>query len=90
MFSGLYQYSGWMTAAAGIGIILSAAYTLNMIQKIFYGETVPATASVQDIAWNEKLVLGLIVCIIFVSGVYPQPVIDLTKTAATELVKLFN
>jgi NADH-quinone oxidoreductase subunit M len=90
MFSGLYQYSGWMTAAAGIGIILSAVYTLNMIQKIFYGETVPATALVQDIAWNEKLVLGLIVCIIFVSGVYPQPVIDLTKNAATELVKLFN
>ncbi len=86
MFSGLYNYNGWYAAAAGIGIILSAVYTLNMIQKIFYGNTNSITGLVKDIAWNERLALVLIVCIIFIIGVYPQPVIDLTKDAVTNLL----
>jgi NADH-quinone oxidoreductase subunit M len=86
MFSGLYTFNPVYAAFAGLGIILAAAYTLNMIQKIFYGETNTITADVKDIAWNEKLVLGVIVCIIFVVGVYPQPLIDLTKSAVNMLV----
>ncbi len=86
MFSGLYQFNGWYAAAAGIGIILSAVYTLNMIQKIFYGETNALTASVTDISFNEKLSLTLIVAVIFFIGVYPQPLIDLTKDAVSNLL----
>jgi NADH-quinone oxidoreductase subunit M len=86
MFSGLYQFNAWYAAIAGIGIILAAVYTLNMIQKIFYGETNTITAAVKDISWNEKLILALIVCIIFFIGVYPQPVIDLTKEAVRNLI----
>ncbi len=90
MFSGLYTYNAWYAAVAGIGIILAAVYTLNMIQKIFYGDTNTVTATVTDISWNEKLILGIIVCIIFVVGVYPQPLIDLTKEAVGNLVGKMN
>ena len=90
MFSGLYIFNPWYAAFAGIGIILAAVYTLNMIQKIFYGETNAATANVKDISWNEKLVLGIIVSIIFIVGVYPQPLIDLTKQAVDNLVGKLN
>jgi NADH-quinone oxidoreductase subunit M len=86
MFSGLYQAKTWYAVAAGTGIILSAVYTLNMIQKIFYGNTNPVTSMVNDIRWNEKLVLAVIVCIIFFLGVYPQPVIELTKNAVNLLL----
>ncbi|HRF27296.1 MAG TPA: NADH-quinone oxidoreductase subunit M, partial [Ferruginibacter sp.] len=71
---------------AGIGIILSAVYTLNMIQKIFYGETNTVTSTVGDISWNEKLTLAVIVLIIFITGVYPQPLIDLTRDALPMIV----
>lgn len=90
MFSGLYKFNGWYAAIAGTGIILAAVYTLNMIQKIFYGETNTITSGVKDIAWNEKLVLVIIIGIIFFIGVYPQPLIDLTKTAVENLVGKLN
>lgn len=86
MFSGLYNLKSWYAVAAGIGIILSAVYTLNMIQKIFYGSTNTITEKVKDISWNEKLVLAIIICIIFIIGVYPQPLIDLTKDAVSNLL----
>jgi NADH-quinone oxidoreductase subunit M len=86
MFSGLYRFNLWYTVFAGLGIILAAIYTLNMIQKIFFGETNPATEQMRDATWNEKLVLTLIVLIIFLTGVYPQPLIDLTKEAVSVFV----
>lgn len=86
MFSGLYNMNPWYAVAAGIGIILSAVYTLNMIQKVFYGNTNGATEVVKDISWNAKLALIILVGFIFVIGIYPQPIIDLTKDAVNFLL----
>ena len=86
MFSGLYQFNGWYAAVAGVGIILAAVYTLNMIQKVFYGNSNTIVDAVKEISLNEKIILGAIVCMIFIIGVYPQPIIDLTKDAVLGLL----
>ena len=77
MFSGLFEFNIWMAAVAGISIILAAVYTLNMVQKIFYGNTVILTENAIDISWNVKLVLTIIVVLIIVLGVYPMPLLNL-------------
>ena len=71
--------------ASGICIILGAVYTLKMIQKVLYGNTNSLTETGTDIGFNEKLVLGIIVTLIIIAGVYPQPILDLTKDT-TELI----
>ncbi len=68
------------TVFAGIGIILAAVYTLNMIRKVFYGNiSVAVTAVGTDIKLNEKFALGIIVVLIFWMGVYPQPMLNFTE-----------
>ncbi len=79
MFSGLFQFNVWFAAVAGISIILGAVYTLNMVQKIFYGNTVVATEKAVDISFNIKLALGILVIMIIAFGVYPMPLINLVK-----------
>ncbi|MEO6488626.1 MAG: NADH-quinone oxidoreductase subunit M [Ferruginibacter sp.] len=86
MFTGLYMFNPWYGAIAAVGIILAAVYTLKMIQRVFYGDSNAITDQVTDISFFQKLVLGIIVCLIFLIGVYPQPVIDLTKDAAVALI----
>lgn len=86
MFAGIYQYNVWMAVVAGLSIILAAVYTLNMIQKVFYGDKNVALENVEDISLNQKLALGLIVIMIFAFGVYPQPMIDLAKEGVTGLL----
>ena len=88
MFSGIYKFNMWYAAIAGISIILAAVYTLNMIRKVFYGNTVSITQSIKDISFNEKIILSVIVVIIFILGIYPQPIIDLTKNAVTDLLAM--
>jgi NADH-quinone oxidoreductase subunit M len=88
MFSGLYQYNPWFAAFAGISIILSAVYTLNMVQKIFYGEDNIATKVVSLITTKQKIVLSVIVILIFVLGVYPKPIFEITnESVVTTLSK---
>lgn len=77
MFSGLFQYNIWMAAIAGVSIILAAVYTLNMVQKMFYGNTVSITEHAVDISWNVKFVLIIIVLLILILGVYPMPLLNL-------------
>lgn len=95
MFSGIYvstatKYNVVFTATAGISIVLSAVYMLNMIQKVFFGPTNALTAKAKDIQWNEKIILGAMVVIIVVVGVFPQPVLDLTKTTVETLFAKMN
>jgi NADH-quinone oxidoreductase subunit M len=86
MFSGLFQFNFWYTAVAGLSIILAAVYTLNMIQKVFYGEANSITGTMQEISLNQKLVLAVLVLLIFFFGVYPQPLFDLTKDTVLNII----
>ena len=50
MFNGIFsseftKYNIMFTVLAGISIILAAVYTLNMIRKVFYGNTYALTAT---------------------------------------------
>jgi NADH-quinone oxidoreductase subunit M len=79
MFNGLFRYNPIMAGIAGISIILAAVYTLNMIQKIFYGNTVALTEHAHDSSFNINAALVILVTVVIVLGVYPQPIIDLTQ-----------
>lgn len=81
MFNGLFKFNIWLAAIAGVSIILAAVYTLNMVQKVFYGEVNSITSDIKEIAWNEKIILAVIVITIFMVGVFPQPILNLTKDA---------
>ncbi len=83
MFNGLFQYNVFITAIAGISIILAAVYTLNMVQKLFYGNTVAVTEQTGEVSGNIQLMLIVLVVVILVFGVYPQPMIELTKDTVT-------
>ena len=92
MFSGIFssqvtKYNVILTVLALLCIILAAVYTLMLIRKAFYGETTALTASGKDIKLNEKLALSVIVIIIFVLGVYPKPVLDLTNDISDAILK---
>ncbi|MGI8599521.1 MAG: complex I subunit 4 family protein [Chitinophagaceae bacterium] len=95
MFNGIWnsdvtKYNILFTALAGLSIILAAVYTLNMVQKIFFGVTNPLTEKTYDIALNERVALGAIVLLIFVFGVYPQPLLNITDGFTDKLLKDIN
>ena len=74
-------------ALAGMGVILSAVYTLRMIQKVLYGNTNQLTIATRDIFLNEKMILAILVILIVSIGIYPQPLLDLTGGTSSAILK---
>ena len=79
MFNGLFRYNAWIGAIACISIILVAIYTLWAMQKMFYGEVSEYTKSAVEAPKNTQYALIVITIVIIILGVYPQPLLDLTK-----------
>lgn len=79
MSSSITEYYFIFTAIAGISIILSAVYMLNMVRKVFLGNTNTLTETASDLRLNEKLVLGVIVILIFWIGIYPDTLLRITN-----------
>lgn len=73
IFNGLYQFKPWIAAFAGLSIILSAVYTLNMIKNVFYGEVVEPVSVFGDINKTQVMVLSVLTGLIFFVGIYPDP-----------------
>jgi NADH-quinone oxidoreductase subunit M len=91
MFNGIFssntRYNIWFIVMGGICIIFGAVYILNMIRKVFYGDTNELTASATDIQLNEKIALGIIVVLIFWMGVYPQSLLGVTNEISDAILK---
>ena len=87
MFAGLFKFSVWYAAVAGLGIILSAVYTLNMIKRVMFGSTNAATVNFGEAGRPVLIALTVIIVIIFVTGVYPEPLFNLFESTADALLR---
>jgi len=85
IFNGLFQFNPWVAVFAGVSVVLSAIYTLNMVQKVAYGEVSEATQKINFINKGAQLALIILLIIVFASGVYPKPLFDLTADTLQQM-----
>jgi NADH-quinone oxidoreductase subunit M len=86
IFSGVYDVSAWWAAGAGISIILSAVYTLNMVKNVFYGEVATVAQGFVDIRPMQSFVFVVLTVLIFFVGVYPAPFLSMIGETVTLIV----
>jgi len=84
-FSGVSH--GWAIAAT-LGVILSAAYMLWIVQRVFYGteSKMAAESPARDLHFGEQLVLWPIAVLLLVMGVAPNLWLRIIETAPKPIV----
>jgi len=95
MFNGVFssavtKYGVLDMTVAGICIILAAVYTLNMIKKIFYGNSSALVQSGTPASIPVLVSLSVIVVLIFFTGLYPKPMLQLTNDTVDAILKLMK
>lgn len=90
LFNGLYQMKPWIAALAGVSIILSAIYTLNMVKNVFYGEVAISVNSFTDINKSQIGMLTVISLLIFILGVYPTPYFSMISETVGLILNRFG
>jgi NADH-quinone oxidoreductase subunit M len=85
MLNSLFQFKPWISAAAGVSVVLAAIYTLNMVQKCAYGEVSEKMSKMQAPNMPAQFVLIVLLVVVIVSGVYPAPLFNLTADTLQQL-----
>ncbi len=70
----------WLIIPVGLGIVLTAAFTLKALQKSFFTRTAgtqSASTSYPPSTWPERLGAGLLILVALGVGLFPQPLLEL-------------
>ncbi len=86
VFLGSFQTWQTFTIIATLGMILTAAYFLTTLQRMFYGTIPDKWSNLTDVTRRELVSLVPLAVIVIALGIYPGPVIDLTTTSVNALV----
>ncbi len=86
LINGVFQFSPWMAAFAGLTVILGAVYMLRSYQGIMLGEKKELTMSFGELASSDKTVLLIVCAVVIAFGVYPKPLNDLAEPAVKALL----
>ncbi len=85
---GAFQKYRVLTALAATGAIITAAYCLWTLQRIFLGKLNENYTLLPDITMREAATLIPLGVIVITLGVYPHPVLDLMKPTVSFLNNL--
>ncbi|MDI6402094.1 NADH-quinone oxidoreductase subunit M [Balneolaceae bacterium ANBcel3] len=86
-FLGAFDAFRWITIISVIGIVLTAAYVLWTIQRVFLGEGKEEHNSLADLTGRELVMFVPLLLIVIFLGVYPGPAIELMNTSISTLVE---
>jgi NADH-quinone oxidoreductase subunit M len=92
LFGG-FQVFPWLTAFAVIGIVLTAAYFLRMLQQVVFGPAEEDSATCHEpcpLDWTEILPLAPLAAFALLFGVYPQPFFAVVTPGMTALATLLG
>ena len=89
IFIGSFPSYPIMVGIAVLGVVLTAAYILRTIQKIFLGEfNVEKWGGLTEINAREVLCVAPLAILTILLGVYPKPLTDLMQATLENLVTL--
>lgn len=78
-----FNVSPVLTVIASVGLVLSALYSLRIMQKVFLGQMQTVTEPPKDLSAREWMIMGALTAAIVFLGLYPQPVIDMVSNVVS-------
>jgi NADH-quinone oxidoreductase subunit M len=87
VLNGAFAHLPWHTALAAVSVVITAAYYLWTIQRIFLGTLNPKYAHLPDVNWRERLTLYPLAALAILFGFYPNVILRLINTDLFALVR---
>lgn len=87
---GGFTRSQWAGVLSATGIIIGAGYMLWLYQRVFFMETNPKVAGLNDINAREILTLLPMVALIFWIGIYPDTFLGFLHESVKHLLERVN
>ena len=91
IFLGLWNSHPWIAIVAAIAIVVTAAYIMRAIGRVFFGE-VPAELEghMHDIKFSEKLALGVLCVFMIGIGIFPNIIVPMVQSGMQTVLALLG
>jgi NADH-quinone oxidoreductase subunit M len=90
IFNGAFAITPGAAALSVIGLLLTAVFLLRMMRKVFWGPLKPSLAKWEDLNKEERILLGFLLMLIVVPGLFPQVLLHFANPAIVELLDLLR
>lgn len=90
IFRGSFPLRTGLTLFATGGLLITAVYLLTMIQRLFHGPIGSSHPHLSDMTQRELAVTIPLVFFMFLVGIYPSPLLELTNRSVLHLLEIFS
>ena len=87
IFVGTFGVYPWLAAVALLGILITAALFLRMLQSLFFGQLPQRWQAMPDLSAVELTVLAVLLLLVVVIGVYPAQLLEVIANSTRWLVE---
>ena len=85
---GTFKTHPGVTVCAASGLVLSAVYSLLLMQRAFHGKPLNETP-LPDLDCRELATLGTLMAVLIWLGLYPRPILEVSRTPMQALETLY-
>lgn len=85
MLSGLFAVNPWLAAFGGLTLIMGAVYMFYAYQRTMLGEARNPAIVFSEIKTGNILLLSIIVFFIFLTGLWPGMILDVSKQSIEDI-----
>jgi NADH-quinone oxidoreductase subunit M len=86
IFKGSFPLAPWATSLAVIGLLVTAIFILEIIQRVFSGPLNERWIGLPDLTTGERLALAPTIGLMFAIGLYPQLILGVINSTAIQMV----
>jgi NADH-quinone oxidoreductase subunit M len=86
VFTGAFPVFTTFTVVAALSVVITAAYYLWAIHRMFLGKLNPAYQGYPDLNWRERLSLYPLGALVIILGFYPQAVLNVINGTLHQLI----
>ncbi|MCP3868596.1 MAG: NADH-quinone oxidoreductase subunit M [Gammaproteobacteria bacterium] len=87
---GGFQRWGWLAVVLSLGVMISAAYAIRTVARLFTGPVRAGIHKVADLKGNEMFAATVLAAGIILLGLFPAPVLDLMSASVAQFSLVFD
>lgn len=87
---GGFQRWGWLMVLLSLGVMVSAAYAIRTVGRLFTGPVRSEMRAVSDLQRSELIAAGVLSAGIVLLGLFPAPALNLMSASINQFSQLFG
>lgn len=90
IFMGVWQVAPVVAVIAILGVIITAAYILLVVRRVFFGELPEALSNIGDVTIKDKISTVLLAAIMIAVGIFPSLMAPMISSGVDHILALFG